>query len=333
MRIFRLLYSATVLKLLFGLKAFKTHGRGTHLIGVGSTGRLKVVDQPNFPTHEFFRPGREFTVALRHSNLEFPDDATLDIRGCALKLSDKDGSQMDLVMNTGTTAVFWNVPSFIDFVKGKKGGKEGQRLLLERSPLAYTAAISGLRRKPSSFTGLHYYTQVVFNFSAKDSAVRYVRYRVIPADGRPEDGLPTPVDFEKPWDQERFEGVSVPTDYLRQEFRDRLAHEKVSYRLQLQLHTASPDDPPEVFHAGLTWDEATHPWLDLAEITLDRSLTDPETERLRFNIDNQPKSLGVLPASSLDDYNSINYVRVKIYRLSQLARRLSRKKVSSESNY
>lgn len=325
----KLYFSGTFIKLLFALKALMVHGRATHRNGVAGAGRLKVVGQPEFPAHEFFRAGREFPVFLRHANLQFADDAALDIRGCAIKLSDTpDASPLDIIMNTGATSAFWNTPVFLDFVKAKSKGKEGLIWFAEKYPLGHAAALGGLRREPSSFARLRYYSQIVYHFRAQDNLARYVKYRVIPGDRSPEDGLPTALDQETPWEQARLDGVSLPEDYLRQEFRERLVQGSITYLLQIQLHTAARTDTPEVFHSGLKWDETTHPWLDLAEITLDRTLTAVQAEELRFNIANQPSSLGVISATSLEDYNSLGYLRTRVYRFAQAARRISRKKAA-----
>ena len=73
----------------------------------------------------------------------------------------------------------------------------------------------------------------------------------------------------------------------------------VTYRLQLQLHEWQPGDPEEVFAPDRRWDPATHPWLDLATVTVERVLPYEEGRRLVFSIAQQPPSLGVIKARSI----------------------------------
>jgi hypothetical protein len=42
---------------------------------VGGSGFAKVVSNPKFPAHPFFKANRFFQVRLRHNNLSFEDDA------------------------------------------------------------------------------------------------------------------------------------------------------------------------------------------------------------------------------------------------------------------
>lgn len=318
----RLALTGGYLKVMFGLSAYALKkGRATHKHGVAAAGRLQIVERPAFPEHDFFRPGKTFPVYLRHANLEFEDDATSDIRGGALKLSDdSDRSPLDIVMNTGRASAFWNTTVFLDFVRAKMNGKEALAEYGRKYPPAFDAAVDGLRRAPESYATLHYHSQICFHFRARDGATRYVRYRLVPADGSAETGLPLPADRVNPWNQERREGESRAPDYLRDEFHTRLARGPIRYLLQIQLHEAGPADTDEVFNSGAPWAEATHPWLDLGTVTVDRALTAEQAERLRFNIANQPPSLGVIRAKSYDDYNSIGDLRVRVYRFAQAMR-------------
>ena len=61
------------------------------------------------------------------------------------------------------------------------------------------ANIGGLRRKPDSFYDQRYYSEVILDFKALDNVKRYVRFRLIPADGSPETGLLSEEDQRQPW--------------------------------------------------------------------------------------------------------------------------------------
>lgn len=106
-------------------------------------------------------------------------------------------------------------------------------------------------------------------------------------------------------------------NYLKYEYEDRIRREGARYRLQIQTHPASDNEDPEVFNNMVVWDEDAHPWQDLGVMTIDRTLDWKESTLTTFSVNNMPKSLGVLPANSIFDYNSLNYLRAH----SELARK------------
>src|SRR5690242_16049398 len=70
--------------------SFFNRKRMSHMQGVLARGRVRVVDQPTFPDHDFFRPGREFPCRLRHASAAFEDEALLSVRAASLKFADSD---------------------------------------------------------------------------------------------------------------------------------------------------------------------------------------------------------------------------------------------------
>lgn len=83
----------------------------------------------------------------------------------------------------------------------------------------------------------------------------------------------------------------------------------VHYILQAQFHEAKPDDSVEVLNSLEPWDDATHPYVDLATIEITETLPHEESDRMAFEISQLPPSMYILPAKSLDDYTSLNYMR------------------------
>jgi hypothetical protein len=65
------------------------------------------------------------------------------------------------------------------------------------------------------------------------------------------------------------------------------------------------------------WDESVYPWQELAVIDIEKTLDWEESLLTTFSVKNMPKTLGVLPANSIYDYNSLNYMRAH----SELARK------------
>jgi arachidonate 5-lipoxygenase len=79
----------------------------------------------------------------------------------------------------------------------------------------------------------------------------------------------------------------------------------------MQLHEATDHDSELIFCSNKIWDEATHPWFDLARVTIDRMLTYEESMLMYFSLKNHPPSMGLIEAKSIHDYNSLNYLRVR----------------------
>ena len=93
-----------------------------------------IVDNPGIPDNSFFTPGRVFPVRIRHANLTYDDDRSLDVRAASLKFADHDvDSPLDLVMNTGDRCPFWNGPTVSDFIRSQKGPKEKEEWVFKNS--------------------------------------------------------------------------------------------------------------------------------------------------------------------------------------------------------
>lgn len=67
------------------------------------------------------------------------------------------------------------------------------------STIRLASNIDGLRRAPDSFHDQRYYSEIILGFNALDGVERYVRFRLIPADGSPETGLLSEEDQSKIW--------------------------------------------------------------------------------------------------------------------------------------
>jgi hypothetical protein len=308
--------SAWMIGTLFGLTGFLNKGRATHRYGVGAAGTARIVDDPKFPAHPFFKPGREFPVQIRHATVTFEDDATLDIRSGSLKFSDQPSdSPLDLIMNTGERVAFWNVPSFVTATLAVRDGEAGGKKFIETSPDGAAGTLDSVRRAPASFTQLYFFSKVVLGFTAADGTKMLVKFRLAPEDKGAETGMPTEQDLKTPWKQARVEGDDRPQDYLRTEFLSRFkGGGRVVYHLQMQLHSPVPPDGSDViYHASRAWDPETHPWLDVATVTLTRALSLEEVEGMKLQFSRLPEGMHVPPARSMDDFTSLGYVRSRVY--------------------
>jgi len=292
--------------------------RMSHNNGIAGEGWLKVVDSPTFPPHPFFEKGKVYPVRIRHASATFLDDAMNCIRAISIKFSHHHWeSPFDIEMNTGAVSLFWNAVSFLKFaaLRDEKWGVEYVEYL-RRYPDGVDGNKAALRRDPTSFHNLHYYCKTPFLFLGSDGIKRYAKYRVLPFDPEEETGVEC--EFSS-WDlcNQRVRPFELRgRNYLKYEYEDRVKKQGAKYRLQIQLHTASDDDDPEVFNNMIVWDER-HPWHDLAYFTIERTLDWRESTMTTFSVNNMPKTLGVLSAKSIYDYNSLNYLRAH----SEIARK------------
>lgn len=313
----------------FFTKSARTGRRATHTPGVAARGEVTVVSDPDFPEHPFFEAGRSWKCRLRHANASFIDDASSVVRGCALKFADSESeSPLDLVMNSGPTGAFWNLESFMDFVRARiaidpeKDDWEGQKQWMMRRPMGFIGSIESIRLAPASYAQICYYSKIVFPFLAKDGKPRMVKFRVVPVGLEVESGLPPRRRQVCIWSQGRDPDDDRPTDYLRQEWAARIQKAPVEYTLQLQVRDRDPEaDTHEVFNMCHLWDLEKYPWRDLAHVRLDEVLPDDVSEPMRMWLGDTPPSLGVLGAYSHLDYRSLGVARVQVYEAGQYARR------------
>jgi len=111
----------------------------------------------------------------------------------------------------------------------------------------------------------------------------------------------------------RLKDERRPENYLATDFEDRMSSDGVQYKLQIQLHEIKAHDSHLILHAARNWDQATHPWLDLADVKLTSLLPSDVVRDTRCSLDNAPLSIVVPPAKTIYDYNSIAYLRSKVY--------------------
>lgn len=296
--------------------------RATHARGVAAWGRLKVLPREEglYPEHDFFQPGRQFDVQIRFANEQSDDDAAADARGAALRLSSSDRSPFDLVLSTGAYSGAEHVIDLAQIAALGALGRPGRRMLA-RSAQFFEGGIAALRRAPASYTLLRYHSQVVRFWVALDNQRYLVRYRLTPEDlSAPESGAEvTRDDF---LGRERLPSERRPTDYLRRELKMRLEGKRVVVlRLQAQFHRATAGDGLQWYNPGADWpDDHEHRWVDLAKITLEDVLSDEQAERLAFNPDNAPSSLGTPVSAGLFDHRSIADSERRVMRRVQSVR-------------
>jgi arachidonate 5-lipoxygenase len=306
--------------------SFPYRQRMSHNNGIAGEGWLRIVDNPEFPEHPFFEKGKQYPVRIRHASATYLDDAMNCIRSISIKFSHHHWkSPFDIEMNSGVISLFWNAVSFLKFgsMRKEKYGIEYVEYL-RRYPEGVKGTEGAVRRDPTSFHNIHYYCKTPFLFLGTDGIKRYAKYRVLPFEDVPETGLESDFCLYDLCNQRVLPHDPHGRNYLKYEYEDRVKKQGAKYRLQIQLHTASDDDSPEVFNNMVVWDERSHPWHDLAHFTIEKTLDWKQSTLTTFSVNNMPDTLGVLPAKSIFDYNSLNYLRAHS-EIARMARMFSYK--------
>ena len=305
----------TGLGAIIALNSYVTQQRMSHENGITCRGELRIVDDPQFPEHDLFRPGRVFGCRVRHGAASWRDDAKLVVRSGSLKFADARGqSPLDLLMNTGEVPLFWNVRNFWSFMKGTMGGRGKDWLPdLRANPQALRGGTVSVRRDPESFAEMVYNSQVCFGFVGADGVYRYARYRLRPADfGGVESGEPDEQDRSHPWLQNPLPDETRNRNYLKDEMTTRLnvEHRPVAFVLQIQLRERPRGAQPEWVSSAFPWDETVTPFLDVAEVTITEALDHDEAQLTWFDLSNHAPSLPIPRGTSIDDPHSLNDIRL-----------------------
>jgi len=285
--------------------------RMSHNNGIAGTGTLRIVDDPDFPENDFFTPGRQFNIRVRHASATFLDDAMRVVRSCSIKFSDHHfDSPLDLQLNTNTFGVFWSAISFWKFAKLRQEKWGVDWVTYSKNyPAACLSAQNASRRHATSFHNIRYYSQAPFLFISSNGIKYYCKYKVRPFEDIPETGIdPNPCPREAS-NQRILPHETRGRNFLKDAYAKQVNEHGAKYRLQIQYRMASDDDDPEVFNNMKVWDEKLFPWKDLAEFEVDKILDWQESSKTTFSLKNMPRSLGIIPATSVYDYNSMNYMR------------------------
>jgi catalase len=301
---------------LFGLALAVVMGlmsrqRMSHNNGIAARGTLRIVDNPQFPEHAFFAAGKQYPATIRHASATFYDDAMNGIRSMSIKFSHHYfKSPFDIEMNTGETSLFWSAASFLQFARLRRQqyGIE-YRDYYRKYPDGLKGAQVSLRRNPTSFYNLRFYCKTPFLFIGTDNRKCYAKYRCRPFTDVPETGI---IEDPSEWDtcnQRILPHETRGRNYLKDEYEERVKRNGAKYLMQIQTREATATDDPEVFNNMVTWDETVYPWQDLAIIEINEVLDWTSSNLTSFSLNNMPATLGIIPAESIYDYNSLNYMR------------------------
>ncbi|WP_435019953.1 hypothetical protein TA3x_001564 [Tundrisphaera sp. TA3] len=310
----------------FSGAATRIQGRATHTTGTAARGSARIIVPRDFPPCDFLRFGATYPVVVRHATPRpavggNTDDRTLDGAAISIKfLKDGDASGLgfhDIMMNTGRVLFVPSARAFNRMVHTPFG----QRGEMIREGMLDDDHLTEAYRS-GSFTEFYYHSQIAFEFTDKLGTLRYIKFRSIPGDRGPERGLFPPSiraggdTFAPRWpDDNRAE------DYRRRHFEVTVDHLGVDYLLQAQLHPSEPaDGPRDALRPMEYWDERYHPWVDVAEIHLERTLTVAEMDALEFDANRTDDAINLPLARTADDPASMGHARALVYWHARQAR-------------
>ncbi len=301
-----------VIIFLVTLSSLFSRRRMSHENGLTATGRIRILDELEIPPNEFFQPGREFECRLRHATVSFDDDCRLAARSASLKFTDADhAAPLDLKMNTGTAGPFSSARDFFGFMVATIRGRETHiKPYLDKNPLL-VEGIRGAVCYPETFTQLNYHSKTPLEYTDTDGKNWYVKFKLQPWDRGPDVGRPSEEELEEFWLQKIRPGETRSKNYLKDEFAARLDAEPVRYHLQAQFCPVYEDETRDhVLNCAIPWDEERFPWLDLAEVEVDKLMPREAGNLTWYDLRNHPRSMSMPKARSIWDPASVNYLRM-----------------------
>ncbi|MGA7496094.1 MAG: hypothetical protein WBX00_05125 [Isosphaeraceae bacterium] len=323
------------MKALFIRVSTVIHGRATHTTGIAAKGIARIVTPIDFPANDFLSFGKVYPIVVRHATprtglLPNPDptkpptidtdDRTLDGGAISIKFFEPAKTTgigfQDIMMNTGRVLFVPSARAFNTMIHTPFG---------QRQPLLKAGILDDDKLteayRTGSFTEFYYHSQIAFEFTDKSGTLRYMKFRSIPADRGPERGLFPPSiraggdTFAPKWPDDHRE-----EEYRRHDFEVRVNHLTVNYLLQAQIH---PADNPDVLNPMIYWEERYFPWVDVAHLHLNQTLTFADMDQLEFDANWTHDCINLPLARTADDFASMGHARALIYKDAREARHKS----------
>jgi hypothetical protein len=310
-------------KKLFAFGTKVSGQRLTHTLGIGGKGTLRIFDNFNDPGLPLFVAGKVFRIHSRQADATYYDNSANVVRSCSIKLLNDDGeSELDLLMNSGKAAIFWNLPTFIDLMKIREKGESSENLkkYFKRNPVALEALKDNIFRI-ESLADLDYYSKIKYTFKSTAGKTMACQFRCISTARTDETKISQEImTADGEWSRKRLKGDKRPYNHLHENYKKTLKTESIRYILQIAIkevqnhhHSFSRD----MFYLNADWVE---PWVDLGEILIEDLLPAELTRSLTFAISNRPGYLTLPKSVSQLDYCSLAIVRDNLYKHIQPVR-------------
>lgn len=308
--------------------ATKFQGRATHTYGAAARGEARIIVPRGFPENDFLRAGATYPVILRHSSPGGQqDDRTRDGAAASLKFyeSHADPAEKgfhDILMNTGRALFVRTARAFFTMVT-TPNPERVEKLL--RPGILIDDILSEGYRNGGSFTDFYYHSQICYEFTDSAGTMSYLRYRLVNGDRGPERGRypaswkPQGITWYPPLPDD-----TRPPNFKREDFNNRVRQQGLHYLLQGQF---CDGDQLEAVNCTTIWDELRHPWIDLAEISLNEPLTLDELDILEFDANRSHSSINLPLATrgswagpQADNHASLGHCRALVYWPARQAR-------------
>ena len=310
--------------------------RATHGSGVYAEGSFVPVEHGEFWPDGGIEDLVAGTALIRHANSFLGDDMGADVRGLAVAIRGVDGrSFWEFLTNTGASAEWANVPMWTERLWGMIRFRG--HVYFRHHPEAVPNAVGGLRRAPTSYADLAYYSQIALRVVHPGRPARIFRMRIHREHLETESGLipggvhafwpqgfdarsfPDPL-YGEAFHTKRLHSEPRPKDALRREFADRLAQAPVEYLVQVQLRADEADPRHVAYNPMQTWDEQSFPWETIGRIEVHDVLAAGAPKPRGFTLAVHPSFIVLPPSTSVDDYTSLVNLRVGIYETMQRLR-------------
>lgn len=307
------------------------HGRATHTTGIAARGVARIITPIDFPANDFLRFGQVYPIVVRHATprtaiyrpdptkppVVDTDDRTLDGGAMSIKFFEPNKATgngfQDIMMNTGRVLFVPSARAFNTMTKTPFG---------QRAPLLKNGTMDDDKLteayRTGSFTEFYYHSQIAFEFVDKAGTMRYMKFRAVPADRGPERGFFPPSiraggdTFAPRWPDDHREA-----EFRRHDFEVRVNHLTANYLLQAQIHPSGNRDD---LNPMTYWEERFFPWLDVAHVHLNQTLSFAEMDGLEFDANWTHDSINLPLARTADDYASMGHARALIYSHARKAR-------------
>ncbi|XP_058073505.1 uncharacterized protein LOC131222454 [Magnolia sinica] len=306
------------------ITTMKVNSRYFHRIGVSGRGVLKLFDDlPGLPDHKIFSAGKCYPIVIRHSNsLSADDDARIDARGAAVRILSDGGDEVPLLDVTLKTGKAFYARTIGDFATWLISGHAREAHVL-KTPHIRDAVWTSLRRA-DSYAELHYYSNLCRLFRCADGQEMYVKFKLRPADSQIGENSgevqPTGILPPETGAIPRDEDDTHPLLFLADDFLRRVnSPGGVQYVFQLQWRPVPCDEADREVALDCTraWDEAEFPFIDVGQVTIERSLTVEESERLEFNPYLRSNEVDIIRATTCSQSASIDHGRSLVYEICQ----------------
>lgn len=289
--------------------------RPAHAKGLTLTGTFTPSHQASSLTQAAHIQRASTPVTARFSNSTgiplLPDnDSNADPRGFAVRFHLAEHSHTDIVSHSTDGFPTHTGEEFLEFLKAiatsdpTKPSDPANPKPIEKFLGSHPAALKFVQTPkpaPSSFAREAYFGVTAFRFTNKDGAVRFGRYRIIPATG---------VEH-----LDAAASAAKSPNYLFDELRERVAKTPIEFRLLVQLAEAGD----VVDDATANW-PANRPLLELGTIALTSPVADNASEEKHIIFDPIPRIDGIEPSG-----DPLLELRAAVYLISGRRRRAAGK--------